>query len=109
MLGLASKSKVRRDFPGEPGGLDPPFGAAADAVIALGHQQLGEEGAVGHLLVGSSLGQVGELSTDGGQPQHPAGLLDGSIGGLLGQPVTGLGIHGLVPSVAWRGWRSNWS
>ena len=53
MLGLASKSKARSDFSrGNAGGLDPAFGAAAGPVVALGHQQFGEEPAVGHLLPG---------------------------------------------------------
>ena len=43
MFGLAWKSKVRVPFGGEPGGLDPPLGAAAVPVVAFGHQQLGEE------------------------------------------------------------------
>ena len=97
-------------LPGEPGSLDPPFGAAAGAVVAFGHQQLGEEGAVGHLLAGGGLGQVGELGADGGQAEHPACLLDGGVGCLLGQPVAWLGVHGLaVPSRAVRWRRSSWS
>ena len=102
---------AQRLLPGEPGGLDPPFGAAAGAVVALGHQQLGEEAAVGHLLAGGGLGQLGELGADGGQAQHPAGLVDGGVGGLLGQPAAGPGVHGVAfPScVARRGWRSSWS
>jgi hypothetical protein len=44
---------------GEPGGLDAPLGAAAGAVVALGHEQFGEIAAVGHLLAGGGLGQLG--------------------------------------------------
>jgi len=47
MFGLASKSRARRDFWREPGGLDPPFGAAAGAVVAFCHEQLGEPRARG--------------------------------------------------------------
>jgi hypothetical protein len=108
-LALASKSKVRSDFAGEPGRFDQPLGAAPGAVVAFGHQQLGEERAVGHLLAGGGLGQVGELGADGGQAEHPTGLLDGGVCGLLSQPMAGPGIHGRFPSAAWRVWRSSWS
>ena len=86
MLGLASKSKSAQPLlAGEPGGLDPAVGAAAVAVVAFGHQQFGEEPAVGQLFAGGGVGELGELGADGGQPQHPAGLVDRGVGGLLGQ------------------------
>ncbi len=49
----------QRFLPGEPGALDPAFGAAAGPVVALGHQQLGQERAVGHLLMGRGVGDAG--------------------------------------------------
>lgn len=70
---------------GERGGFDASFGAAPVAVIAFGHEQLGEEAAVGHLIAGGGLGQVGELGADRGQAQHPAGGVDRGVGGLFGQ------------------------
>ena len=101
---------AQRFLAGEPGGPDLPLGAAAVAVVALGHEQLGEEAAVGHLLAGGGVGEVGELGADGGQAQHPAGLVDGGVGGLLGQSAAGLGGHGVaVPSCAVRLRRSSWS
>ena len=33
--------------------------------------------------------EVGELGADGGQAEHPAGLVDGGVGGLFGQPMAG--------------------
>lgn len=63
-LGLASKSKARVTSPREPGRLDPPFRASAGPVVALRHQQLGEEAAVGHLVLGGTVGDVGELVAD---------------------------------------------
>jgi len=76
MAGLASQSKARSDFSrGEPGSLDLALRAAAGVVVALGHEHLGEEAAVGHLLAGGGVGEVGELGADGGQAQHPAGVL----------------------------------
>jgi hypothetical protein len=55
---------AQRLFPGEAGGFDPALGAAAGAVVAFGHQQLGEKGAIGHLLAGGGLGQLGKLGAD---------------------------------------------
>jgi hypothetical protein len=104
-----SPIRQQRFLAGEPGGPDLAFGPAAGAVVALGHEQLGEEAAVGHLLAGGGLGEVGELGADGGQVQHAAGLLDGGVGGLLGQSAAGLGGHGRVPSCAVRVRRSSWS
>jgi len=98
--GLASNSKVRSDLS---------LGNAAAlirrserrrAVVALGHQQLGEEPAVGHLLAGGGLGHLGEPGADRGQPQHPAGLVDRGIGGLLGQSAPAHCAHQVVPSPA---------
>ena len=100
---------AQRLLAGEPGGLDLALGAAAGAVVALGHEHLGEETAVGHLLAGGGVGEVGELGADGGQVQHAAGLVDGGVGGLLGQSAAGLGCHGRVPSCAVRLRRSSWS
>jgi hypothetical protein len=100
---------AQRFLAGEPGGLDLALGAAAGAVVALGHEHLGEEAPVGHLLAGGGVGEVGELGADGGQVQHPAGLVDGGVGGLLGQSAARLGGHGRVPSCAVRRWRSSWS
>jgi hypothetical protein len=111
MFGGTVVEGAQRLVPREPGGLDPALGAAAGAVVALGHEQLGEEPAVGHLLAGGGLGQVGELGADRGQVQHAAGLVDGGVGGLLGHAPAGLGGHGHVgvPSCAVRRWRSSWS
>jgi hypothetical protein len=55
---------------GEPGGLDPSFGAAAGAVVAFGHEQLGEEGAEGHLLADSGQPAAPEPAAD--QPEVTA-------------------------------------
>jgi hypothetical protein len=98
----------------EAGGLDPPLGAAPGPVVALGHQQFGQEPAVGHLVVGGGLGQLGVLGADGGQVQQPAGLVDGGAGGLLGQSAVALDGHG---ASSWRAGgfagclrnRSSWS
>ena len=90
---MASKSKVRRLLSrGNAGGLDPAFGAAPCPVVALGHQQFGEEAAVGHLVAGGGLGEISELGTDGGQPQQPAGGVDGSVSGLLGEMLPPLSV-----------------
>ena len=57
---------AQRLGPGEPGGLDPALGAAARTVVAFGHEQLGEEAAVGHLLAGGGGGGgVGEVGGTG--------------------------------------------
>jgi hypothetical protein len=45
----------------ERGGFDPAVGAATGAVVAFGHKQLGEKPAVGHLLPGRGVGDLGEL------------------------------------------------
>lgn len=63
----------------EPGGFDASFGAAAGAVVAFGHQQLGQKAAVAHLLAFGDLGHVLELGADRRQPQHPAGGVDRGV------------------------------
>ncbi len=76
MLGLASKSKLRRDFSrGKISRLDPPLRLARGPVVALGHQQFGEEAAVGHLVLDRPVGDVGELVADRRQPQQVALLV----------------------------------
>jgi len=55
----------QRFLPWELRRLDAPFGAAAGQVVALGHQQFGEEPAIGHLVPGGCFGQFGELDPDG--------------------------------------------
>ena len=45
---------------GEPGGGDPAGRAASVAVVALGHEQLGEAPAVGQLLALCGVGDLGE-------------------------------------------------
>jgi hypothetical protein len=72
---------------GEPCCLDPAFGAAALPVLALGHQQLGQEPAVGELLTVGGIGNGGELGAQGRQPQHPACLVDRGVSGGFGQPA----------------------
>jgi len=58
---------------------EPKTRAAAVTVLAFGHQHLGEEAAVGHLLPLGAGGGCGALGADGGQPQHPAGGVDGHV------------------------------
>ena len=83
--GVGAEVEVGEPFrAGEPGAADLPLGAAAVAVVAFGHEQLGEEPAVGELLTLGLVGGLGELAADGGQPQHPAGGVDRGVGGLLG-------------------------
>jgi len=53
--------------------------------VALGHEQLDEEPAVGHLVAGGGLGEVGELTADRRQAQQPAGGIDRRVGGLFGE------------------------
>ena len=101
-------------LPREAGGLDPAFGAAAAPVVAFGHQQFGEEPAVGHLFPGGGLGEVGELGAQGGQAQDPAGGVDRGVGGGLGQAAVALDGHDGSPWLAGRvaggrGRRSSWS
>src|SRR5258708_2243613 len=69
---------------GERGGLDLAFGGAPAGVVAFGHEQLGEESAVGQLLALGGVGDLAEAAADGGQPQDPAGLVNGSAGGVVG-------------------------
>jgi hypothetical protein len=80
-------------LPREAGSLDPAFGAASAPVVAFGHQQLGEEPAVSHLLPGGGLGEVGELGPQGRQAQDPAGGVDRGVGGGLGQAAVALDGH----------------
>ena len=55
--GVGVEVEVGQPFrAGEPGAADLPLGAAAVAVVAFGHEQFGEEPAVGELL---PLGLVG--------------------------------------------------
>ena len=101
-------------FAGEGGSLDPSFRAAAGPVVALGHQQLGEKPAIRHLITGCCFGKFWELGSDGGQPQHAARLVDGSIRSLFRQPAVAFErSHGLSPSTAERSvgrlGRSSWS
>lgn len=73
MLGLASKSNSRSDFcRGNPASADAVLGASAGAVVAFGHQQLGQEPAVAVLFTFGVVGEPVELGVDGGQPQHAA-------------------------------------
>jgi len=84
----------------EPSGLDASFGAAAGAVVAFGHQQLGQKAAVAHLLAFGDLGHVLELGADRRQPQHPAGGVHRGIGGQFGQAATpGRGHQGFILSI----------
>ena len=95
--GLASKSKSASHFwRGNP---------AALAVLALGHEQLGEEAPVRQLVPLGLAGGLGERGADGGQAQDAAGGVDRGVGGLLGHRA-GAGHEG--PSVV-RRWRSSWS
>ena len=83
--GVGVEVEVGQPFrAGEPGAADLPLGAAAVAVLAFGHEQFGEEPAVGELLPLGLVGGAGELAADGGQPQHPAGGVDCGLGGFLG-------------------------
>ena len=75
MLGLASKSKSASHFSrGNPAALTRRIGAAPGPVVALGQQQLGEEPAVGELLLLRGDQRVADPAADGRQPQNPAGL-----------------------------------
>lgn len=85
MLGFASIEGPQGLLPRESGRLDPPLRTAAGPVVALGHQQFGEEAPVGHLILHRPVGDVGELVADRRQSQEPAGAVDGGVGGLLGQ------------------------
>ena len=75
MAGLAVEVEVVEPLgAGEAGVVDPADGAAVVAVVALGHQQLGEEPAVGQLLAfgGGGDGRPNWVA-DGRQPQDAAG------------------------------------
>ena len=91
---------------GEPGAADLPLGAAAVAVLAFGHEQLGEEPAVGELLPLGLVGGLGELAADGGQPQYPAGGAGRGVRGFLGD--SSCSGHDW-PSLTVRGRVSSWS
>ena len=52
--------------------VDPADPAAGVAVVALGGEHLGEEGAVGQPFPGGGLGDPAGLGADGGQPQGAA-------------------------------------
>jgi hypothetical protein len=84
MPGLAPKSKSASHLARGNPAPRLPLGAAAVAVLALAHEQLGEEPAVGELLPLGLVGGLGELAPDGGQPQHPAGGVDRRVCGFLG-------------------------
>jgi hypothetical protein len=103
----------QRLLPRELRRLDPPFGASPGPVVTLGHQQLGEEPAIGHLVTGGGFGQFGELGPDGGQPEHAACLVNGGVGGLFGQSAMAFERHGISPWMAGRSAgcrsRSSWS
>ena len=81
----------------EGGGFDAAFGAAAGPIVALGHEQFGEEAAVGHLVAGGGFGEIGELGSDSGQAQQPAGGIHCGVSGLFGQSSVATG-HDPVPS-----------
>jgi hypothetical protein len=91
---------------GEPGAADLPLGAAAVAVLAFAHEQLGEEPAVGELVPLGLVGGLGELAADGGQPQYPAGGVDRGLCGFFGD---GSCSGHDWPSLAVRGRVSSWS
>jgi hypothetical protein len=76
--GLAAKSNSSmRSSRGEAGVVDAAGGAAVVPVVALGHQQLGEEAEVGQLLTLGCGGDLVEPAADGRQPQHAGGGVDG--------------------------------
>src|ERR1700739_3107736 len=89
--GCAAKVKAGEPLrAGDPRAADLPLGAAAVAVLALAHEQLGEEPAVGELLPPALVAGGGELAAEGGQPQHPAGGVDRRVRGFLGDaPCSG--------------------
>lgn len=82
---------------GEARGFDPALATAAVAVVALGHQQLGQEPAVGHLIADRGVGELGELAAHRGQPQVAAGGIDGGISSLFGQAAVTGDAHGGAP------------
>jgi len=86
-------------LPGEFGCGQPPGRAPAVPVVALGHEQLGEEPAVGQLLALRGLGQLDEPGAHRGQPQHPAGLVDRGDRGRVGQPGPTFRECGPAPAV----------
>ena len=93
--------------PRERSRFDPAFGTAACPVVAFGHEQLGQEAAVGHLVAGGGLGEVTELTADGRQAQQPAGGVDRCVGGLFGE--SSVASHGRFPSAVRGGRRSSWN
>ena len=62
-------------------------GASAVPVIALGQQEFGQEPRVAEPAPGARPRRPRRPVPDGGQPQHPAGLVDRGVGGVLGQLV----------------------
>ena len=105
--GVGVEVEVGQPFrAGEPGAADLPLGAAAVAVLAFTHEQLGQEPAVGELLPLGLVGGRGELAADGGQPQHPAGCVDRGVRGFLGD---GSCSGHDWPSMTVRGRVSSWS
>ena len=65
--------------------------------------QLGGEPQIGHLFAGDHVGEIEEVPADGWQPQHPAGLFDGGLGGLSGHAaVAGNGGMAEAPGQAGR-------
>jgi hypothetical protein len=63
---------------------DAPLPATGVALLELGGEDLGEEGPVRQAVPGGGLGETGVLGPHGGQPQRPAGAIDGQRRGLLG-------------------------
>jgi len=55
---------------GNPAARSRPLGAAMVAVLAFGHEQLGEEPAVAELVPFGFVSGLGEPGPDGGQAQH---------------------------------------
>lgn len=82
----------------ESGVVDPPRGSALVAVVALGHDQLGEEPEVGQLLALRRSCDLAEPFPDRGQPQHATALLDRSGRGLLGYSALAAGHELALPS-----------
>jgi hypothetical protein len=108
--GVGGEVEVVEPFlPGEAGGFQAAFGAAAVAVLALGHEQFGEVAAVGHLLAGGGVGGSAGLGAHGGQVQDAAGGLDAGLGGLFGQAAVAVGGGGHGGSPRRRRVGSSWS
>lgn len=67
-------------LPREARRLDPALRSPPGPVVALGHQQLGQEPAAGHLFLHRPVGDVGKLVADVREPQHAAGGVNGRGG-----------------------------